>query len=276
VLYFYEEGCPRAGGRWPELYETVKKFEGQPVMFIAVNSGNSSKQVGSYCRGKGVSWPVIVDDDRSVEKQFGFEVSLKNIYQAVAILPSGEARRTGSDFDAAAQAAAQGAKWKVEPKEIPADMKAAWLAIELGSYSQAGPTIRKSLKATKPETKAAAEKLDGYVQEQITKLASEAEQQKSQGDSWEAYKLYKQITAQFNGFTLDESISKGLTALEKDEAVLAEKKAGSALEAAKKVGGKGNAAAVRRAKGMLEKLVSEHPDSDAAAEAQQILTQLPQ
>src|SRR5688500_17367649 len=43
VLYFFEEGCPRCKERWPELLQTAKKFEGQPVMFIAVNSGSPAQ-----------------------------------------------------------------------------------------------------------------------------------------------------------------------------------------------------------------------------------------
>src|SRR5215475_14011153 len=44
-LWFFEETCPTCRGKWPGLYELARRFEGQPVVFIAVNSGNSPVEV---------------------------------------------------------------------------------------------------------------------------------------------------------------------------------------------------------------------------------------
>jgi thiol-disulfide isomerase/thioredoxin len=276
VLYFFEEGCPRCKERWPELLQTAKKFEGQPVMFIAVNSGSPAQTVASYAREVGVSWPVIVDSDRSLEKQFEVpEVSLQNIWQTVIVTPSGEVRKMGGDFGAAAAAAATGAAWKVDPASIPADLKGPWLAIELGNYSQAGSAVKKSLTSAKPDVKAAAEKLNEGVQKEIETQATEAEQLAKQDQRWQAYKIYQQIGRKFQGFPIPESISQAVVSLAKDPAILAEQKAAKELEMARKTGSKGSAASIRRAKTMLEKLIAGSPDTEAAADAQAILSKLP-
>lgn len=276
VLYFFEEGCPRCKGRWPELLQTAKQYEGQPVMFIAVNSGSPAQSVASYAREVGVSWPVIVDSDRSLEKQFQVpEVSLQNIWQTVIVTPSGEIRRMGGDFGAAAAAAAAGAKWKVDPTAIPAELKGAWLAIELGNYSQAGLVVKKSLTSAKPDVKAAAERLNEGVQKEIEMQATEAEHLIKQGQAWQAYKIYQEIGKKYQGFPVPDSIVQAQLALVKDPAIVAEQKASKELDLARKTGSKGSAASVRRAKAMLEKLVAESPDTEAAADAQAILSKLP-
>src|SRR5262245_41779356 len=48
VIWFYEEQCPNCRNKWPGMYELAKKYEGQPVLFMAVNSGNSRDAVQEY------------------------------------------------------------------------------------------------------------------------------------------------------------------------------------------------------------------------------------
>lgn len=276
VLYFFEEGCPRCKARWPELLQTAKQYEGKPVMFIAVNSGSPAQAVSSYAREVGVSWPVIVDSDRSLEKQFDItEVSLQNIWQTVIVTPGGEVRKMGGDFGAAAAAAATGAAWKTDPASIPADLKGAWLAIELGNYGQAGAAVKKSLTSSKPDVKAAAEKLNEGVQKAIETEAASAEQLNKQDKHWQAYKIYQQIGRRYQGFPIPDSITQAAVALSKDPAIMAEQKAAKELDMARKTGNKGSAASVRRAKAMLEKLIASSPDTEAASEAKLILLKLP-
>lgn len=61
VLWSFEEECPRCRERWPGLIESAKKFEGQPVVFIAVNSGSGRSTVEDYARQVKCPWPVLVD-----------------------------------------------------------------------------------------------------------------------------------------------------------------------------------------------------------------------
>ena len=50
VLWFYEEQCPSCRKKWPDMYAVAKKFEGEPVVFIAVNSGNRATRF-AVCQG---------------------------------------------------------------------------------------------------------------------------------------------------------------------------------------------------------------------------------
>src|SRR5688572_19238738 len=121
-LWFYEEGCPTCRAKWPGLYELAKKYQGQPVVFIAVNSGNPPAEVAQYAREVRLTWPIIVDPTREFEKLYmDNEISLQNIHQCQLILPSGK-KTNGqwSDLDASVQVALTGASWKIDPQTIPA------------------------------------------------------------------------------------------------------------------------------------------------------------
>ena len=53
VLWFYEEQCPNCKKKWPALLAAAKQYEGQPIVFIAVNSGNSRPRGRAVCpRGR--------------------------------------------------------------------------------------------------------------------------------------------------------------------------------------------------------------------------------
>lgn len=276
VLYFFEESCPRCEGRWPELLKVAKEYEGKPVMFIAVNSGTDPRTIASYARNNGISWPVLLDTDRSLEKKFGVpEVSLQNIWQTVVITPEGQVRKAGIDFNGAAQMASTGAKWKVDPAAVPADLRSAWLAIELGEYAKAGPALRKAANSAKPETKEAAEKLQAAVNEEIAAQVSEAQAKATAGQPWQAWQIYDQITQKYVGFDLPEEAAAAQQALQQDPVVINEKKAANTLALARKTASSGSPAAVRRGKAILERLLTESPDTQAAAEARQILSSLP-
>ena len=76
--------------RWKELLPMAQKYEGKPVVFIAINSGTSRGDVEQYARDVGVNWPIIVDSDRSFEKQSDIgTISLQNIFQPRIIKSDG-------------------------------------------------------------------------------------------------------------------------------------------------------------------------------------------
>ena len=89
VLYFFEEECPKGVEAWPKVLSATTKFVGQPVLFIAVNSGTARPQLENYLRRNKVTWPVVCDSDRSFESQFPFKISLQNIKQIYLVLPNG-------------------------------------------------------------------------------------------------------------------------------------------------------------------------------------------
>src|SRR6476659_9629757 len=161
VLWFFEEQCPKCRGKWPSMYELAKQYTGQPVVFIAVNSGTSPAEVEQYAREVRLTWPIIVDPSRQFEKIWLDQpISLQNIHQLELILPSG---RKGdgrwNDLDGSVKAALKGASWKIDPKTIPPIFMPTWQAVELGNYSAAANLLKKGLVTKNAEVKAAAERV---------------------------------------------------------------------------------------------------------------------
>ena len=275
VMYFFEEDCPRCEGRWPELLEVTKKYDGQPVVFLAVNSGSQRSEINSYVQRNNIYWPVVLDQTREFEKQCNVpEISLRNIYQTRIVKPDGKIIMGNSaDLDGAARVALQGAKWNVDPAGIPAELKSAWMMAELGEFAKAGPLIKKGLSSRSEETQQAAQLLQAAAMSTIEEQLERAETAQKNNQLWEAYSRYQQIQQQFGAYDLPEELPNTIRELSLNEVVIEEKQAAKELEAAIRTGRRGGAA-VRRAVGMLEGLIERHPDSVAAKEAQEILNRV--
>lgn len=276
VLWFYEENCPKCRGKWPSLFEVAKKFEGKPLLFIAVNSGNPRSEVEKYLRATNVDWPTIVDPDRRFEKAVAREtISLENIYQMRVLLPDGRVvAGDWSDFEGSAEAAAKNAKWKIDPAGMPAVLKGAWTSIELGDYTTPAALVKRSLASGKPDVKAAAEKLNLVAQEQIAVRVQEAKSADAAELKWEAYKGYTGVATQFKGYDLPPEVAARQKELGAEAEVKGQIAALKLLESIKKQLANSAQNVRNRAKAQLEKLVADQPTTDAAEEAKTILAQL--
>jgi thiol-disulfide isomerase/thioredoxin len=276
VLWFYEEGCPRCRAKWPEMYTLAKQYQGKPVFFMAVNSGNSRGEVEQYARDVGLTWPVIVDTNREFEKMCGIgEISLQNIYQAGYITADGKFQQgRWSDLAGTADNALSGAKWEVDPAGIPVTLQAAWTAIEFGNPSGAAAAVKKGLTSPKADVKAAATRLNDAVQAKIKSLVDAAKNAENTGNKWVAYKSYQAVIDQFGGYDLPPEVRTTQKTLGEDEAVKKQVLAQKGLESAVKLL-RSPAASVRRgAITKLKKLAEDYPDTDAAAEAQKVVAQV--
>lgn len=276
VLWFYEEGCPTCRAKWPAMLTAAKKLEGKPIVFIAVNSGNSREEVQGYLSDCGITWPTIVDQDRSFEKAAGVnEVSLQNIYQMRVLMPNGQLVPGNiGDFEGTATRAAEAAKWKVDPAEIPAALKPAWAAVEFGNYPAGAGLVKKSLTSPKADIKAAAEKLNEAIKGRIDTLLSDAKKSEEGGQKWPAYKSYSSIAADFKGYDIPAEVAAKVKELSVDPDVKGQLAAFKTLEGAKKSLSGNSAAARKRGVNQLEKLVSDQGSTEAAQEAKTILEQV--
>ena len=276
LLWFYEEDCPKCRAKWPEMIGLSKKFAGQPIVFIAVNSGNHRPDVEGYLREVSVPWPTIVDPTRGFEKQWGIpEVSLQNIYQLRTIGADGRVQRGSPDnLEGAAEAALAGAKWNVEPASIPAALRPAWSAVEFGDYPAGASLIKKNLASKKPDLKQGATTLQEYVQTKIDEGVAAAKSAADSGKSWQAYRAYDDVATQFKGYELPAEVGSQLKQLAADEQVKLELAALKQLTSAKKSLGSTSRAGRVGAVNRLKKLVEEAPDSDAAKEAAELLKQV--
>lgn len=276
VMWFYEEDCPTCRRKWPEMLQTSAQFEGQPVVFLAINSGNSRQDVEAYARDVNLTWPIIVDPDRSLEKQCGVtQISLENIYQMRIIKADGSmANGNPNDFAGSIKTALEGAAWKVDPKEMPAELKPAWMAIELGQFAKSAAGLKKGLKSKDEQVKAGADKLNAFVQGEIARLAEDAKAKAAAGEDWPAWQAFHRITETFAGLEIPQEILAAKEELAKDEKIAAEIAAAKKLDVAKKSGQRGGASATRRALTQLKALVKAHPGTQAAEEAQRIVDEV--
>lgn len=276
VLWFFEEDCPRCRERWPDLLTTAKKFEGQPVVFIGVNSGNPRSGVESYAREVNCNWPIIVDSSRELEKAAGVtEISLKNIYQMRLLTPTGDLiPGNPGDIEGSAQRALAGAKWNVDPAQIPQVLRSAWQAIEFGNFPGGAAAVRKGLTSGKPEVKEGATALNDYVQNELKSMLEEADKEKQAGNSWPAFKLYQRISERFAGFEVPAEALAAKKTLATDSQVQKQLVAQKTLEAIRKSLASSSPAAKRTAGARLKKLAEDSAGTDAAQEAQTLLDQL--
>ncbi len=273
VFYFIEETCPNCAKKWPGILEASSKFEGKPVMFIAVNSGASRPEFEAYLRRNNVAWPAINDWDRSFEKQFGFEISLQNIAQVEMLMPDGNFQGGDwSDIGASATQAVTSAKWKVDPQDIPAALQPAWLAIEFGSYPDAAKGITRGLAGKGPQLEV-AQKLNTVVMDDLTARVAAAQKQLDDGNSWEAFKEFSVIPIRFKGFAIPDDVATRIAELTKNDDVKQEQAAQKLLARAQQSAAK-SPNNLKAAIKQLKTVVKEYPTTEAGLDAQEYLDQM--
>lgn len=279
VLYYYEEDCPTCRKAWPERLKIAQSYKDKPVIFIAVNSGNSSADVASYLSEVNCKWPAIVDQDRSFEKASGLDnpISLQNIYQARIITPEGEL--VGANAGAVNQSVDQHlsrASWKIDPKEVPDPLKLAWQFLEIGNFNQASASLTSAQNSLKDDTgKAAAEKIKAVISAEFNNAIAAAKEAEAAGNAWAALKGYKLAVQQFSSLPETKELKTTITKLSADPAVVSELKAGKLWNEAQLAARSPNAATQKRAIQQAQQVVREYPNTEAATAAQAALDTLP-
>ena len=274
VLWFFEEDCPRCRAKWPELIETAKKYEGQPVVFIAVNSGNPKAKTEGYVRQLKVPWPVLVDSSRDFEKACGLiqEISLQNIWQIRYIKPDGEILAgVNDDLEDIADKAVEGAAWKLDPTEVPDTLKPTWAAIEIGNYKGMAASLKKFLTSSKPEIKDAATKLMEAVQQEVDAQIAAVKEAQEVGNMFKAYELLTELSDRFSGFEPAKDVAAMKKEFSKDAKVKAGQVAAKSLEGARKQLALGNPAIHKKAIATLEKIVEDFPETSLALQAKSLI-----
>ncbi|MCZ7645025.1 MAG: thioredoxin family protein [Planctomycetota bacterium] len=269
VLYFYEEGCPRCRGRWPDLEQVRLQFEKDPVLFVAVNSGNDKRTVESYAKSVNSHWAFFVDQDRSFEKQaLRSEISLQNIYQAMILDPSGNLGMANpSNLADGIKARLNGAKWRIDPAEVPEPLTKAWRAFEFGRMAEAAPAIRQAQASSDAKTKAVAQKMADEIKALIAKRIEDAKTKVAAGDTWAGYKLYDGAASAFKDFPEARPAAAEAGKLRNDAKVKKELQARFMLEKAREMLASGKDSVRQQGRMGLEAIQAQFPDTEAAAAA---------
>jgi len=274
VLYFFEETCPKCKAQWPGMLQLAEKHALDPIVFVAVNSGRPAAAVEQYAREVGLHWPIIVDMDRSFERACDVgEISLNNIHQVSYITAQGEYHRgRWNDMEDTITRALDGAAWKVDPSGIPDDLKPTWRNIEFGNYAQAAPSLNKALASRKTDIQSAAKKLSDAVSTQAAADFAAA-QAAAETSKVRAYDRYANIAEQYAGFPVAKQAAAARRELSKNAELRSEllaikqvEKLGAQLQSSK-------AQTRERAVTAIEKVIREHPDSEAARVGRRLLEQ---
>jgi len=246
----------------------ANKYQGEPIVFIAINSGNSISDVAAYLNKNNINWPTIVDSARLFEQEVGVgEVSLDNIMCYRVRNADGTVTPLGNLADSATQAM-RTAQWNVDPTSIPDSLKECWMAVEFGDFASASRTLQRSLKSKKPEIQTAAETLNEFVQGKLAAMLEVATTAKSEGDDWLAFKTFQEFQVRFKGYDVETDVDAELETLASSEAVKAQIAAAKQLTSAMK---QLNRSGLQRVAKRLEKLVEKYPGSEAAEQAQALL-----
>lgn len=275
VLYFFEEGCPNCSRKWPELGQLSRKYADKPVVFLAISSGTERGQMEQYMRTNNVAWPVVLDPARELEQAAGVgQISLMNITQYRYITADGSIHPGNwQDVPGTVEKALEGASWRVDPTGLPAALKPAWQQVEIGNYAMAAPIIKKAVADKKPELKAAGEKLQTAVEEALALEIAEAEKASAGADKWTTFKNFRAIAERYKGFTLPEAFRKTGTALFNDEEVKRQLAAYDELKALEKGLTSGSPLVRSRTVAKLDKIITDHAGTEAAALAEEIKQQ---
>ncbi len=276
VLYFFEEECPNCRDKWPALLAMAKSMQAEPVIFIAVNSGNSPDQVKSYLKQNNIDWPVIVDTDRSFEQTtLADQISLGNIIQIGVLTASGDWHQAAiQQLNLAAKSAAEKGHWKVDPAIVPAELQQAWRKIEIGNYADASRAVMQAGSAGDETSKAAAKQLFAAVKQSMDAELAEAGKLMKSNQNWPAYKALEILQAKYDGYPMHPAVAKKYDELGQTDEVKQQYRASKKLAAAIRTGSLGTPSAVKRATADLKEIVEDFAGTEGAGEAQAILDKL--
>ncbi len=274
LLYYFNEQDPECLANWKVMTAMAKEYEDQPVLFIAINSGGKRNEIDNYAQQVNLTWPILLDPDRSFEKKSPIEKVTPNNGMQVAVLTPDGKLLPGSwqQPQDSLKDVMKYAKWTLDPTSVPDSMRATWKQIEYQNYAAAAPAIKKALKSSKEDLKAGAETLLGVVTPLIAEKVAAAEAAYDAGEKWPAYRSYAELAEQFKGYELPENLDARKKELQTDASVKAELSAMKMFEAAKKQ----TSISAQKKKGMaaLKKLVKDKPDTEAAKKAQELIDEL--
>jgi len=276
VFVFFDEAIRRKYPRiWPAWLKAAEKFKGKPVLFIAVVSGEERSAVQATIQSYSIPWPTIADTDRTFERHCnlsGIDVVYPYAFRVVDGNGEFATQRGVYELTAVGKRASLGAKWRVNPKGLPKNLKTAWKHIEYGRFKEAAADVSKAANSKKSTTRRAGEKLDKPIAEHINKLINDARRNERDGEKFAAYRIFSGLVEDFKRYHLDERVAKSAKRLAKDPDLVEEIEAWKEYLAAKKLTARSSGR--RRAIIKLEKVIDAYPDSAAAAEAETLIGKL--
>jgi hypothetical protein len=244
-------------------------FADKPVVFIAVNSGNPKSAVEGYAKSNKFEWPILVDEARETEKQFGFTISLQNIYQSALIDPSGKMQRIGADDKDMADAVNRhlpDARFFLGGLTIPDKLKPLARDLELGLYDPGIAELAAAAQRNSKDKEAAQAMYDRYKPLADGSL-ERAKSLEGAGKKYAAYVEYAKVASWFKKTEYEKTATAAMAPLKKDKEVQEELAAKMMLDQAKALLSSSKKAEKESAPALLAALQKKYPNTEAAKEA---------
>lgn len=273
VFWYFEETCPKCKRRWPKLMDEVAQFADQPVLFVAVNSGCSRNEIIKYVEDQKITWPVLVDPDRSFEAASGeVAISLQTITEVRMVKPD----RTfmwgwWNDIPMTVEHATQGATWKFKYDKVPEELKFAARRLEFGDMLSASSAIRSSLESESEQVRQAAAYMQGYIHKQMQKQINEQLAKIDRADLWLRYTALDATARRFAPLPLPPEEATELKNLSMAPEVADEQRANKGLTAALVLLEKNDEKDRQKALTRLQRIVNNFSETHAAKEAKELL-----
>ena len=280
VFVLFDEESTVNVRRWARWISTATKYKDKPILFIAVNSGNSRAEVKLAVQKYKIPWPTIVDSSRQFESHLHCR-TVGRLYPYIIRVMNGKGTfyygslySNEDAFETSIHTAMNGAKWQVNPKGMPGSLRKAWANIENARYHAAAADVGKGLDSKKSKIKKFAKKLDAKIADHFEGIVGEALYQEDQGNKFAALRIYNELLQEYAGYPLDKRIKKTADRMSKDPDIQGEIAAMDVFYAAKKIAVRSSASARRRGIAKLEKIVEDFPDTIASEEAAKLIERL--
>jgi hypothetical protein len=200
----------------------VKALKDKPVKFLAVSPNTTLGDALTYQRTNNLAMATFADNLNLMEKRYGLDISLKNIWQYRVIGPDGKI--VGYDMSQPAL------------EKLVSDTKAAWKyksgtyeaalepALDLFEANQHAAGMKLLIPLRKSTNKALAEqanKLFDTIKQEGEEWKTKAESMAGT-DALEAYDLYAKVAAVFASDPLGKSVAEPMKKLAADKSLAAE------------------------------------------------------
>lgn len=205
----------------------VKALKDKPVKFLAIGANMTSAECAAYQQQTGLAMPIFADSLGLMQKRYGQQISLQNIWQ-IRIL-SADGKVAGLNFTKEEVEKALGqvkTEWKYKGETYEAKLDPALDSFEWGLYPQGMKLLAPLRKSTNKALAESAKKLFDAVKKEGEEWKAEADKL-AEAEPVKAYDLYSKVATVFAGDELGKSVAeplKKLTATKPVSADLAARK----------------------------------------------------
>jgi thiol-disulfide isomerase/thioredoxin len=220
VLFFYEQNCPNCRNLIPQRSALVAQFRDKPVRFFAVAAGDTMQEAAKYVGSTGLAMPTFADALSIMEKRYGMQISMQNIYQFRFY--DGSGKLVSYEWNAASvEKALRNAKWKYKDEHDDPKLAPVVELLEWNQHALAIPKLKPLLKNPNKQLAENAGKLYEALKAEATQWKEKADAAVD-SDPVTAFDLYTKVQACFAQEDLGKQSAEALKKLKTNKPVVDE------------------------------------------------------